>query len=309
MKTLLVVIVLALSLSFAFAQTESAHEWKVTLKVVDDAGQAVAGAETSVNYLTNRFIGFTDTNGIFTASHLDHSVQLSLQAHKPGYYSFAMQYLLGFRYDPATWNPTVQLVLQRITKPIPMYARRAQIQIPAVDKPIGFDLVEYDWIAPYGNGKHSDIVFSAHRRWVSRNDFNATLKIMFSNPGDGVLIAPNQPKPSSGPRILAPAPVDGYIPEDLREIGNTPSEGWKDSAKDQNCYFRIRTTRDENGIVNSALYGKMYGDFGLDPINSKTLWILFTYYLNPTSNSRDIEFDPNQNLFKDLPEMLQVKDP
>jgi hypothetical protein len=31
-----------------------------------------------------------------------------------------------------------------------MYARRAQIEIPAVDKPVGFDLVECDWEEPLG---------------------------------------------------------------------------------------------------------------------------------------------------------------
>jgi len=86
MKTLLSTILLAMSVGCASAQTEPAHEWKVTLKVVDDTGHAVAGAEVWVNYLTNRFIGLTDTNGIFTASHLDHSVQLAFHAEKSGYY-------------------------------------------------------------------------------------------------------------------------------------------------------------------------------------------------------------------------------
>ena len=95
----------------------------------------------------------------------------------------------------------------------------------------------------------------------------------------------------------------------MRELSNTPSGGWKDDAKDQNYYFRIRTVSDEKGVVKSALYGKLYGDFALDPINSKTTWILFTYYLNPTPNSQNIEFDPNQNLLKDLPASQQVKDP
>ncbi|MGH7991175.1 MAG: hypothetical protein ACREDS_13420 [Limisphaerales bacterium] len=71
----------------------------------------------------------------------------------------------------------------------------------------------------------------------------------------------------------------------------------------------MRTVLDENGRVKSAFYGKIYGDFTLDPINSKTTLILFTYYLNPTPNDRNVESDPSRNLFGNLPAMQRVKDP
>ena len=129
MKTLLNVALLTMTIDCASAQTEPAHEWKVTLKVVDDTGQPVAGAEAWVNYSTNRFVGFTDTNGIFAASHLDQSVQLAFQVRKPGYYSFAVQYLLGFHYEPTKWEHTEELVLSRMVNPIPMYARNARERV------------------------------------------------------------------------------------------------------------------------------------------------------------------------------------
>lgn len=309
MKTLLNIILLALGTICASAQTETAREWKVTLNVVDETGQPVAGVETSVNYLTNRIVGYTDANGIFIASHVDQSVQLAFRAQKSGYRTFEMQYLLGFQYDPVKWNPTVTIVLCRIINPIPMYARKAQIEIPAINKPIGFDLVESDWVAPYGKGKQSDMIFESHRRWASRRDFDSTLNIAFSNSGDGLIVAPPKTAQSSCPRIFIPAPLDGYIPQHSNELSNTSVGGWKDDTKDQNYYFRVRTVLDESNNVKNALYGKIYGDFVLDPINSKTTWILFTYYLNPTPNSREVEFDATQNLFKDLPALQQVKDP
>lgn len=40
------------------------------------------------------------------------------------------------------------------------------------------------------------------------------------------------------------------------------------------------------GNIISAQYGKIYGDF-----------LAFTYYLNPSPNDRNVEFDPDQNLF------------
>jgi hypothetical protein len=53
-----------------------------------------------------------------------------------------------------------------------------------------------------------------------------------------------------------------------------------------------------NGTVKSALYGKIYGDF-----------MQFRYYLNPTPNDRNIEFDPKQNLLKNLSQLEQVSAP
>jgi hypothetical protein len=42
------------------------------------------------------------------------------------------------------------------------------------------------------------------------------------------------------------------------------------------------------------LYGKIYGDFDADFLRGR---IGFTYYLNPEPNSRNMEYDPKQNLF------------
>jgi hypothetical protein len=71
MKNYIWLILVGITINCACAQTK--HEWKVTLKVVDDAGQPVTDANASVAYYTNRMgasiKGLTDTNGIFTASH------------------------------------------------------------------------------------------------------------------------------------------------------------------------------------------------------------------------------------------------
>jgi hypothetical protein len=60
----------------------------------------------------------------------------------------------------------------------------------------------------------------------------------------------------------------------------------------------VRTVLDEQGNVKSALYGKIYGDF-----------MHFSYYLNPTPNSRNVEFDPKRNLSKNLSNMEGVSEP
>ncbi|MGH7991176.1 MAG: hypothetical protein ACREDS_13425, partial [Limisphaerales bacterium] len=166
------------------------------------------------------------TNGTFIASHVDHSVQLAFHAEKSGYYPSWRQYEMGFHYNPAKWNPVIDVVLEKVSNPTPMYARRAQIEVPVLDKPVGFDLVEYDWVAPYGKGKQGDIVFEAHRRWAGRRDFDVILRATFSNSGDGLIAVPTSSSPgSTGPRMPVTAPLDGYTPEVQCELGNTPAGG------------------------------------------------------------------------------------
>jgi hypothetical protein len=55
---------------------------------------------------------------------------------------------------------------------------------------------------------------------------------------------------------------------------------------------------DEKGNVKSANYGKIYGDF-----------MNFRYCFNPEVNSRNVEFDPKQNLLKGLKSTEQVDAP
>lgn len=47
----------------------------------------------------------------------------------------------------------------------------------------------------------------------------------------------------------------------------------------------------------------------MDPINSKTMIVLFTYYLNPTPNDRNLEFDPKRNLLQGLKATERVESP
>ena len=61
--------------------------------------------------------------------------------------------------------------------------------------------------------------------------------------------------------------------------------------------FRIRTTRDENGNVTSSYYGKIYGDIILKQGYGYVVGgTEFLYYLNPTPNDRNLEWDMKHNL-------------
>ena len=212
----------------ASANAQHDHEWHATLHVVDEGGTPVMAANAHIYFgRTNEAGGPTDANGIFAASHRDASVNLYIHVDKPGFYPFEMTYPMGFKFIPEIWNSTQTVVLKKIGNPIPMYARDADIEIPELEKPIGYDLVEGDWVAPYGKGKQNDFIFLVQRRWASRNDFDCAFKLTFPNPGDGLAPVSIPLDPGSTLRMSAEAPSGGYLPDVSRSMSRTPGQGWK----------------------------------------------------------------------------------
>ena len=79
--------------------------------------------------------------------------------------------------------------------------------------------------------------------------------------------------------------------------------------ENRNYFLRVRSVLDSQGKVVSALYGKIDGDIRFSPIRSKTCSLMFTYYLNPTANERNLEFDVQRNLLINLKDGEQVNAP
>lgn len=309
MKKIVCLAFAALVVNCAFAQTKAEeHEWKITLHILDESGSPLARANAGVGFFTHstptRIDGVTDTNGIFVATHSDtpsdSAYPLSFRIEKQGYYFTWAQIDLGQGYDLAKWNQSVTLTLKKIGKPIAMYAKSINTHVPAIDKPIGYDLMIGDWIAPYGKGSTSDFLFTGHFEKLADGESDFTLTVSFPKLGDGIQeFLPTSADKSSG--LLSPheAPADGYqskwVQTDNRKPGK-PIETNRDENRDY--IFRVRTVLDRDGNVVSTHYGKIYGDF-----------MKFRYYLNPTPNSRNIEFDPKQNLIHGLDPLEQVTAP
>lgn len=300
--TLLSILAVAAGCVQAKLPTILTPTWRVTLKVVDDAGKPVASAKATVDYLfTNQIAGLTDTNGIFIASHRDKSFALAFNVKKNGYYSFWQRYEMGFpeQYNEAKWNPTVQIVLKRMIKPIEMYAKWVNTKVPDLDKPIGYDLMAGDWVTPYGKGFHSDILFTGHFNYPASNESDFTLTVTFPNQKDGIQeFEETATDKASELHSSQAAPEIGYQPEWIQTNNWKNGQPFKTNRSiNRNYYFRVRTVLDKNGNIESALYGKIYGDF-MD----------FRYYLNPTPNDRSVEFDQH-DLIKDLNPLDGVKEP
>ena len=192
------------------------------------------------------------------------------------------------------------MTLKKIGIPNPMYAKSVNLGLPVFDKPAGFDLTAGDWVAPYGKGSRADILFTAHREKRSEYDSDYRLVVSFPNRGDGIqeFYAPI-PNHGSALRSSNEAPANGYEPQWVQTRTVRPGKGYSGNRdENRNYYLRVRTVLDEKGNVRTAQYGKIYGDF-----------MQFRYYLNPTLNDRNVEFDPKQNLLKDLKPTEQVDAP
>lgn len=278
------------------------HQWKANFTIVDDEGNPVSGAQVTIGYdippppgeryAEGKISGLTDTNGMFTASHRDGAFGLGFRVEKSGYYGAWGTRGLGIEYVPAKWNVTLTLVLKKIVNPIPMYARQVDSGPPAFGKPVGFDLVAGDWVAPYGRGVATDIIFTGELAQKAKDDFDYKLIVSFPNLGDGIQpFTQNPADEGSDLHSLHEAPKDGYKGQEIRTMSRHPGQGTKEDMNiaDRNYFFRVRTVLDKQGNVKSALFGKIYGDF-----------MQFRYYLNATPNDRNVEFDPKRNLIKNL---------
>ncbi len=307
MKKYVWLILIFITINCACAQTK--HDWKVTLKVLDETGQPVANANASVSYYNNRMgasiNGLTDTNGIFTATHPSYGGEIGFAVEKAGYYAMRELYILGFTYDLVKWNPMKTIVLKKIGNPIPMYAKREEAKLQQEDKPMGFDLMAGDWVTPIGKGFHADMFFAVHRKIINNREYDCTLIVTFPNKGDGIIVAPSEPDTGSEFRTSRTAAENGYVPELDLHYSNT------NSPEAVFGYFiRVRTELNPDGTIKSTLYGKIADNFRFYAGTiAPTSGMGFTYYLNPTPNDRNVEFNPKRNLIKDLNPLEQVKEP
>lgn len=322
MKTTIILIVVA-TYQATLGQTPTTlyPDAKMTVKVVNETGLPVEGADAGVGFTVDSKThvgseevavnGITNNEGEFVASaKTDRRVGFTVK--KAGWYpsfgTYRFKEIKEGRWEP--WNPTVDVILKPVINPVSMYARKLWVEMPVVGAPVGFDLIESDWLAPHGRGKVADFVFSLSRRFESWKDYYAEVKLAFSNEGDGIQTIPVAGQSASELKLPRLAPEQGYLPEFATSIGRTPSTLGRDDGKAGRSYFfRVRTVRDEKGEIVSALYGKIDGDIRVDAINSKTALLLFDYYLNPESKSRNMEFDPKRNLFRDLKSTEQVINP
>jgi hypothetical protein len=271
---------------------------KITFQVLDDEQRPVEKARVQTGFYYDPkkqgiITGETDTNGLCAIEGITH-MDMWYSMEKSGYYETEGRYVFGQLEPPVInnrwqpWNPTNTVVLKRIKNPVSMYVRQVNLGVPEYQKPLGFDLEKGDWVAPYGKGVCSDIIFYAECDNIGDDsNYNYNLTVTFPNEKDGIQTFTSPEGYSSQLKSAQQAPATGYNPKWVQIRRRTTDKiiEWNYDTN-RKYYFRVRTVLDKDGNIVSALYGKIYGDF-----------LYFTYYLNPTSNDRNIEFDPAKNLF------------
>ncbi len=321
MKTFILAGITAIIIAAVAVPAISYPEGKITIKVTDEKSEAIQGADVGIGFSvqSNRYFGneevevrgISDPDGQFIGqARGDKSLGFTIK--KSGYYQttgkFDFDEIKADRWQP--WNPTLAVVLKQIGKPAPMYIRKARLEVPVVDEPIGFDLEASDWVSPHGKGTVKDFIFTLTRKWVDKTNFDVRLALSFSNPGDGIQNIEIPKNYGSELKLPRTAPEEGYQAQLSTSIGRVPGRKIQNQANDRrNHIYRVRTVLGEQGQIRSALYGKIHGDFRLDPIRSKTGVVAFTYYLNPTSLDRNLESDPKRNLFTILEPSEKVNEP
>jgi hypothetical protein len=297
------------------------QELQVTFRVADDLDKPVAGA--SVNLFTyqttkagegfvedvyKKVTGKTDTNGMMAlAGSRSHSDIKYGVAAQPGYYytepaDYQFKQSEGGKWQ--RWNPVVGLVFRPIVKPVPMYARKIETSIAKPAQAYGYDLLAGNWVAPQGKGKTADLFFELTGHANSVKDYDSTLTVSFTNALDG--IQPFEPIEGSVFRSPRETPLDGYQSNlELRRVrkpGQWSPDWVDDTAGGTNYFFRVRTVQDETG--------KIYGGFKFfGAATNGSFLTVPACYLNPEPNSRNMEFDPKQNLMKNLKSLEGVDAP
>jgi len=321
----------ALILAFVFVAVCSAEDAKFTVRVHDEAGAVVTNAVVHVGVTVpmkpgwgwgggkeEKWDGRTDTNGVCVVQ-VNCYGDAGLSVSKAGYYGSSgykvMFTNLAFgKWEP--WNPSIEVLLRSKGTPIPMYVRQVHsTKIPVVGETVGFDLMQGDWIAPNRRGEVSDFLIKLSAkpeqiittRYGSQKLFDFTFNLRFSNDGDGIVLLPVvKRRGGSTLQMDRQAPVSGYETSLVKRIYQSINQPpYSDVQEGQNYFFRVRTKKDDKGKIISALYGKIQGDFSDFDYGKLT----FTYYLNPTPNDRNVEFDPNQNLFMNLSSLEEVRAP
>jgi hypothetical protein len=270
-------------------------EGKVAVEVVDENGILIDGARIKVIFESEPGKdtiqeGLSVTNESFVAQTPIVQPYVTVEIQKDGYYKSAKTYMfkgrdnVKNRYMP--WGEKKTLTMREVVNPQAGLKGSYHKNAPKFNAPLGFDVVEGDWVKPYGNGLIRDFVFTVHQREDGRV---SEYTISFSNEGDGIQDGEYLYKTTSIFRWPYQAPTTGYKPDFKKVIGYKgvdvkDEERIKDPGKSR-YVFRVRTEYDENGEIKSALYGKIKGEI---IVFSKGRF-QFGYWLNDDPHSRCLE--------------------
>lgn len=211
------------------------------------------------------------------------------------------------------WQPdnlVVTIKLQRVEHPIPLFVKRVLLNVKQEIANINggkfsYDLMMGEWLPPFGNGKVADVEFTRlpHKEFaevvgasgIKGRPYRDDVAVRFMGEDNGLVEC--QPLLESVLKIRT-APEEGYDSDYLCWEGKGEDLQYSTNYDKNRCFaFRIRTQKDEKGQIKKAYYGKIYGDIvAYTGSHHAVLGVLFSYYLNPISLDRNLEWDRKTNL-------------
>jgi len=304
---MLVVAILCCAISGVYGKDWVSGDVEITFRVVDDKGVPVPDARVSGyfwsphthNAVGDQFDPLTNTNGACLVAGKGYGDMYG-QIRADGHYRTEFSVSLGDKVEAKTlgvWplkNPVVTLKAMR--NPIPMYAKRDEVEIPEQNKSLGFDFEKGDWVAPYGMGVIADLHFfyslETKDLWTGVEQF----EIANTNLMCGVQETEGDTYSTFISKYEAPAEGFNYRWNDILNRTKTKVIERKKLAEENYLIFRSRAVVDSQGKLVRANYGKIYPPIkhGVDGGKAE---LSFTYYFNPIPNDRNLEFDPDKNLF------------
>lgn len=298
MRRAAVAMVLA-ALIGAASEVRAAERVVLRILVEDDLGSAVEGAEVRGYFFDEQVLrgrldgavsGITDTEGRVEISGTE-DLYVDVKVERDGFYRSMHRVLVRDR-ELLEKIGEHRIRLRKKVDPIEMRVKRVVFLAKEFfgGEPYGYDLVAGDFVAPVGKGTVKDLELSYDREDGGNFRWSWSFSARFTNPGDGLVPVIFDPRGSDF-RSDYEAPAEGYRGEFTLSRSRSglgqPATGRDDP--NQGYYFRIRTKVDASGAVTGGYYGKIYGEF---PV--------VTYYLNPESGSRNVEWDAPRNVFKAL---------
>lgn len=291
----------------------------VKTTVTEEDGTPIEGIDVTVNFLaygtdkTIRNKGVTNKKGVCQVSGST-SGRIHVRMEKEGYYQTKSGRLSRHKDHDMTF------VLRKIKNPIPLYAKKFRGKAPGIGRRYGFDFEEGDWVEPQGKGKRTDLYFRVDLTKDTKGKRAGKLSITFPNEEEGVAIIAE----TNGYLILSKLVMPHYASENnyQNKIERTES-GYQNERKPRNTAYFLRTrakqgkpgdtifnyAKFQNGI-NFSMGGGMFLE---EPYRSRYPdeygAIEFTYYFNSTPNDRNLEFDTNRNLFRNLDSTERVNEP
>lgn len=281
--------------SYVFGQT-------VNLTVEDQKGKPVPEAQVTMAFLRrydgDRKDGISNDEGVVK---MRGSGDLGIDTivTKPGYYK-------SEKRITGEGSINTSILLRKKKKPVPMYVKEVSARFPDKGKKFGFDFKEADWVAPYGNGSEAHVYFKLNGYKRSNHDLKAHLVVTFPNPKSGIMKVSDV---GGGSVFKFPydAPIKGYHQKVEHRYNYSPRENKYPKRESTREYlpfgYIFKIVDKASADKKEANFGKILGEFGfavgMSDSDGFVGRITFTYYYNPESGERSLEFDPQRNLFKD----------